>query len=260
MDASRTTDAALGAGAGLLAGLAPAAVLLGQGRLDPTQLLGVDATAIGWLAYLALAGAGGAVYGALYRFQPGGLAAAVGGGLLFGMLWWATVWLTVIPLISADGPSWSVAEASVAFPLLVASVLFGGVTATAFHAVGTRLIGERAVARPVAATSVPISHRVVILGGGFGGVATAQRLEQLLAHRPDVKVTLVSDSNFLLFTPMLAEVASSSLVPRHVAAPLRAASSSSPSVPSRHFMACRVSRSERSPSRRWPMRQTYATT
>ncbi|MCI0345029.1 MAG: FAD-dependent oxidoreductase, partial [Chloroflexi bacterium] len=60
------------------------------------------------------------------------------------------------------------------------------------------------------------------MGGGFGGVATAQRLEQLLVHRPDVTVTLVSESNFLLFTPMLAEVASSSLVPRHVAAPLRA--------------------------------------
>ena len=223
MDASRTTDAALGAGAGLLAGLAPAAVLLGQGRLDPTQPLGVDATAIGWLAYLALAVTGGAAYGALYRFQPGRFAAAVGGGLLFGLLWWATVWLTVVPLVSGDGPTWSVAEASIAFPLLVASVLFGGVTATAFHAVGTRLIGERAVARPVAATSVPISQRIVILGGGFGGVATAQRLEQLLAHRPGVAVTLVSDSNFLLFTPMLAEVASSSLVPRHVAAPLRAA-------------------------------------
>jgi NADH dehydrogenase len=223
MDAPRSTDAALGAGAGLFAGLALAIVLLGQGHLDPTQPLGVDRTAVGWLAYLALAVAGGAVYGALYRFQPGRLAAVVGGGLLFGLLWWATVWLTVIPLASAQGPGWSVAEASAAFPLLVASVLFGAITAAATYAAGTLVIGDRAVARPVAATSVPISHRVVIVGGGFGGVATAQRLEQLLAHRPEVAVTLVSESNFLLFTPMLAEVASSSLVARHVAAPLRAA-------------------------------------
>lgn len=220
--ASRTTEAALGGAAGLLAGLALAVVLLGQGRLDSTQPLRLDGPAVGWLAFLALAAAGGSAYGGVYRFQPGRLAAATGGGLLFGLLWWATVWLTVVPLVGAISPRWSVAEASTAFPLLVASVLFGGVTAMAFYAIGTRFIGERAMTQPVAATSVPIRHRIVILGGGFGGVATAQRLEQLLAHRPGVSVTLVSESNFLLFTPMLAEVASSSLVPRHVAAPLRA--------------------------------------
>lgn len=178
---------------------------------------------MGWLAYLVSAVAGGALYGTVYRFQPGNLATSIGGGLLFGLLWWATVWLTAVPLVRASGPGWSIADAFAVFPLLVASILFGGITATSFFVASTRLIGERAATRPVAATSVPISRRIVILGGGFGGVATAQRLERLLAHRPDVSVTLVSDSNFLLFTPMLAEVASSSLIARHVAAPLRAA-------------------------------------
>ena len=223
MEASRTREAALGAASGLLAGLALAVVALGQGRLDPTQPLSLDPAAVGWLAIPALAAAGGWAYGALYRFQPGRLAAALGGGLLFGLLWWATVWLTVVPLVRAEDPGWSVAEASTAFSLLVANILSGAITAVAFHAVGTWLIGDRAMIRPVAATSVQISHRIVILGGGFGGVATAQRLEHLLAHRPAVEVTLISESNFLLFTPMLAGVASGSLVPRHVAAPLRAA-------------------------------------
>ncbi|MEO8438494.1 MAG: NAD(P)/FAD-dependent oxidoreductase [Chloroflexota bacterium] len=222
MDASRRSDAGLGAGAGLLGGLMVGVILAGQGRLDWTQPLRVDPPVVGWLAFLVLNACGGVVYGALNRFQPGRLAAEVGGGLLFGLLWWAGVWLTAIPLVTATGPGWSVAEASTMFPLLIASVLTWGLAALVFHAAGRRAIGHRALTRLVAATSVPIGHRVVIIGGGFGGVATAQRLEQLLSHRPEVAVTLVSENNFLLFTPMLAGVASGSLVPRHVAAPLRA--------------------------------------
>jgi NADH dehydrogenase len=65
--------------------------------------------------------------------------------------------------------------------------------------------------------------RVVILGGGFGGVAVAQRLERLLPRVPSMDVTIVSRSNALLFTPMLAEVASRSLEPNHVGVPVRAA-------------------------------------
>jgi len=65
--------------------------------------------------------------------------------------------------------------------------------------------------------------RVVILGGGFGGVGTARRLERLLPRVPDIEVTVVSQSNALLFTPMLAEVASSSLEPNHISVPVRGA-------------------------------------
>ncbi len=222
MDASRRVDAGLGAGAGLLAGMAVAVVLAGQGRIDWTQPLRVDPPVVGWLALFVLNACGGALYGSLYRFQPGRLAAALGAGLLFGLLWWVGVWLTAIPLITATGPGWSVAEASTTFPLLISNVLTWGLAAFVFQAIGSRVIGDRASTGPVTATGVPIRHRVVIVGGGFGGVATAQRLEQLLSHRPDVAVTLVSENNFLLFTPMLAGVASGSLVPRHVAAPLRA--------------------------------------
>ena len=50
--------------------------------------------------------------------------------------------------------------------------------------------------------------QILILGGGFGGVYTALRLDKTLARRADVELTLVSRDNFLLFTPMLHEVAS----------------------------------------------------
>lgn len=56
---------------------------------------------------------------------------------------------------------------------------------------------------------------VLVLGGGFGGLAVAREL----AGRADV--TIVSDQNFQLFTPMLAEVASGDLDPRHIITPIR---------------------------------------
>ncbi len=51
--------------------------------------------------------------------------------------------------------------------------------------------------------------RIVILGGGFGGVYAAMQLEKLLATESAVEVCLVSRDNFFLFTPMLHEIAAS---------------------------------------------------
>src|SRR3954447_7463322 len=53
--------------------------------------------------------------------------------------------------------------------------------------------------------------RIVILGGGFGGVVTARHLEGLFRRRPDVEIVLVSRDNFLLMTPLLFEVFSGAL-------------------------------------------------
>lgn len=59
-------------------------------------------------------------------------------------------------------------------------------------------------------------HRVVILGGGFGGLNAAQKL-----RRADVDVTLIDRRNFHLFQPLLYQVATGSLSPGQIAAPLR---------------------------------------
>src|SRR6185369_14016911 len=64
-------------------------------------------------------------------------------------------------------------------------------------------------------------RHVVILGGGFAGLQTAATLEHLLRGDPSVDITMVSETNALLFTPMLAEVAGSSLEASHISTPLR---------------------------------------
>ncbi len=64
--------------------------------------------------------------------------------------------------------------------------------------------------------------RIVILGGGFGGVATARRLEGLFRRRADVEIVLVSRDNFVLMTPLLFEVFSGTLDLRSCSVPVRA--------------------------------------
>src|SRR4029077_18079629 len=59
-------------------------------------------------------------------------------------------------------------------------------------------------------------HRVVILGGGFGGLRAAQKLK-----RAPVQVKLFDRRNFHLFQPLMYPVASGSLSPGEIAAPLR---------------------------------------
>lgn len=70
---------------------------------------------------------------------------------------------------------------------------------------------EGATARPT---------RVVIVGGGFGGFYTALHLERI-KPRPRIAVTLVNETNHLVYTPFLPEAAGGTLEPRHVVVPIR---------------------------------------
>ncbi len=60
-------------------------------------------------------------------------------------------------------------------------------------------------------------HRVVVVGGGFGGLAAVQKL-----RRAPVEVTLVDRRNFHLFQPLSYQVATGALSPGEIAYPLRA--------------------------------------
>src|SRR5438094_5179268 len=68
-------------------------------------------------------------------------------------------------------------------------------------------------------------HRVVIVGGGFGGLQAAQKL-----RRAPVEITLIDRRNFHLFQPLTYQVATGALSPGEVAYPLRSIFSSAPNV------------------------------
>jgi NADH dehydrogenase len=63
--------------------------------------------------------------------------------------------------------------------------------------------------------------RILILGGGFGGLYAALEFEKALASDPSIEVTLINRENFFLFTPMLHEVAASDLDVTHIVNPVR---------------------------------------
>ena len=74
---------------------------------------------------------------------------------------------------------------------------------------------------PEPETSADRVCRVLILGGGFGGIYAAIELERALRDRDSVNITLVTRDNYFLFTPMLHEVAASDLEMNTIINPLR---------------------------------------
>lgn len=63
--------------------------------------------------------------------------------------------------------------------------------------------------------------RVLILGGGFGGLYVALHLDKTIAADPNIEVVLVSRENYTLFTPMLHEVAAGELEMSDIVNPIR---------------------------------------
>jgi NADH:ubiquinone reductase (H+-translocating) len=70
--------------------------------------------------------------------------------------------------------------------------------------------------------SSPIQlKRILILGGGFGGIEVLRQLQKAFQDDVSVDITLVSRDNFFLFTPMLPEVSSGMIETRHIVTPIR---------------------------------------
>jgi NADH dehydrogenase len=205
-----------GAAAGLVTAAAVRLLMGYQGMLDTPGVGGIPA----WGLFLGYGTAVGAAIGRVVGYRPGGRAAAASGGVLIGLLGWLLFALTVDPVLHGQPPTWSAAAAAAGYRELVADLMHGGLTGLLVHgALSLRAKGSRSVGPPAEAR---LLSRIVIVGGGFAGLSAARRFQRLALRGSPVDVTLISDSNFLLFTPMLAEVASSSLEPSHISAPIRA--------------------------------------
>jgi NADH dehydrogenase len=161
----------------------------------------------------------GAAYSATLRPTSGTYVDNLMAAAALGVPVWTIVSIIVLPLVSGQMPEWSAAQMRQLFPMLVGWVIYGaglGLATQALNGIVKRVFGPEAVPSPPAESE---KKRIVILGGGFAGMRVAEYLEEQVGG--SALITLVSDTNALLFTPMLSEVAGSSLEPSHITTPLR---------------------------------------
>lgn len=141
-------------------------------------------------------------------------------GATFGVSFWASISLIIIPVIRGHLPQWTAEGMSALSPELTGWVIYGASVGLVLQALQDLMLPGDQSLNVVPTRILPNKH-IVILGGGFGGVSTAKSLEHLFGADQSVELTLVSETNALLFTPMLAEVAGGSLEPTHISTPLR---------------------------------------
>ena len=162
----------------------------------------------------------GAAFTVVFPPQKNAYVDALMVGASAGIPCWGLCSLLLFPLLSGQSPQWDGEGMRAHFPALVGWVCYGGLLGILVQGLteaATSVLGPE----PVAVQTEVQKRRIVILGGGFAGMQTAVALEHELRGDPSVSITLVSETNALLFTPMLAEVAGSSLEAGHISTPLR---------------------------------------
>ncbi len=163
----------------------------------------------------------GAAYSAAFRPARQAYADSLMAGGSLGVPLWGLINVIAVPLLSGQMPEWSAEQMRQHFPALVGWVVYGaslGIINQALQDGAEHVFGAEPAPK---VSAVSVSKRIVILGGGFAGMRTAECLEEKLRGDFSITLTLVNDTNALLFTPMLAEVAGSSLEASHISTPLR---------------------------------------
>ena len=130
-------------------------------------------------------------------------------GIVLLVVWLAVPTWSALIRVEPDLGSWLAAAAIVLF--------IKGV----FELVFIARVYQRAQDAAFLARRARIETRVVIVGGGIGGLAAARHLDRLLGARRDVEITLVNRDNFFLLDPLLFEACSGVLELRHCAQPIR---------------------------------------
>ena len=169
----------------------------------------------------------GAAIGAAFALATGSTSSAYIDSMMtagaLGVFLWGILSVIALPLLAGQMPAWSAGQMREHFPALVGWVLYGvalGLLAQTLNDAAEQLLGPEPAPPDVKPAR---KKRVLILGGGFAGMKTAECLEKEFEKDQSVTISLVSETNALLFTPMLAEVAGSSLEPSHISTPLRSA-------------------------------------
>ena len=190
---------------------------LAAGLASSPALIATQDSALMAIVLAAIIGKG---FELLFRYTRYAYLDSLMTGATFGVSFWASISLIILPVIRGQMPQWTAEGMRALSPQLTGWVLYGASVGLVLQALRDLMRpGDRSLS--VVPTRILPNKHVVILGGGFGGVSTAKSLEHLFGADQSVEFTLVSETNALLFTPMLAEVAGSSLEPTHISTPLR---------------------------------------
>jgi hypothetical protein len=125
----------------------------------------------------------------------GGRKTTLDGGLTFAVLGipvWALIDVIVVAAFASGAPAWTAPEMRAAFPAFVGWIVYGASLALLIRVAGDavdRLAGPLPAAVACERGQLPPPTRVVVPGGGFAGVTTAQTLERLFGAERDVVLT-----------------------------------------------------------------------
>ncbi|SIS13744.1 NAD(P)/FAD-dependent oxidoreductase [Natronorubrum thiooxidans] len=192
--------------AGFVAGIVPGIIL--STIIEP------------WILGVALGPVFGLLYGLGFGPSTGSYLDHAVSAAAMSVPAWLLVHVIGLPLVHSRQPEWGLEGSTALAPTLVGWTVAG--TLVGLLLVAASSVLEVRYGRVSRKPRQPaIETRIVILGGGFAGLTVAKRLEKRFGPDPTVQFTLVSETNAILFTPLLAEVAAGGLEPTHVTTPLR---------------------------------------